>query len=126
MATEDQERETQEYLARIRRTIAESGRAMEAAKLRMAETDRMLESHGLTREQVMEMRFSQSQREAVDGELRRRGMDPLNWEEFDGDAVDAGIPDYPAFPDVRDAPSSADELSERQRKFGMMMKPFQI
>ena len=124
--SEEQERETQEYLARIRRTIAESNRVMEAARLRMDETDRMLESHGLTRDQVLGMHFSQAQREAVDGELRRRGMEPVDWEDVDGGAESADNSGYPVFPGASGAPSSSDELAERQRKFGMMMKPFQI
>jgi hypothetical protein len=56
---------TEEYLAGIRRTIAESKRMMESVKLRFAETDRMLEESGTSREEVMKMRFSREQRVAV-------------------------------------------------------------
>ena len=127
---EERDRETEAYLARIRRTIAESSRLVEQAGLRIAETDRMLESQGLTREQVMGFRFTDEQREAVNRELVRRGMEPLDedasWSEGaaesreprDGGWVDMGQ-------ETRDV-SSSDELVERQRKFGMMMKPFQI
>ena len=61
--------DTEAYLARIRKTIADSERLVEAARLRIAETDRMLEKQGLTREQVMNFRFSPEQREAVNREL---------------------------------------------------------
>ena len=47
MMTNDNERETQAYLARIRKTIAESNRLVEQAGLRIRETDRMLEQQGL-------------------------------------------------------------------------------
>ena len=130
--TEDQNKETKSYLARIRNTIEASNRLVEEVSLRIAETDRMLEKQGLTREQVMAMRFSDAQIEAANEELRRRGMDPLEkWSS-------AGVPDLPQSDprpsDFRNSAlelPSADavpdvELAERQRKFGMMMKPFQI
>ena len=54
MSTED--RDVQAYLARIRKTIAESQNLVSQAELRIAETDRMLESQGLTRERGMKGR----------------------------------------------------------------------
>lgn len=123
MAERD-DRETEAYLARIRRTIAESSRLVEQAGLRIAETDRLLESQGLTREMVMGFRFSESQREAVNRELARRGLEPLGedaaWREAEGETFDPA-----SDPGLASQASSAD-LAERQRKFGMMMKPFQI
>ncbi len=80
-----------EYLARIRKTIAESEALVEQAELRMHETDRLLESQGLTREQVMALRFTKEQKLAVNEELKRRGLPPL---EDDGAEVD----DDPAAP----------------------------
>ena len=115
---------TEAYLARIRRTIEESNRLVEQVGLRIQETDRMLERQGLTREQVMAMRFSDAQIEAANAELERRGLDPLEKWESDGlteqeeFAVGRSPSDVEATPDA--------ELAERQRKFGMMMKPFQI
>ena len=119
---EQARKETDAYLARIRKTIADSERLVEAAKLRMAETDRMLESHGLTREQVLGFKFTGAQREAVNRELVRLGMDPLEQEEeyMPPPAVSDNAYSVPA------AAAGGDELAERQRKFGMMMKPFQI
>ena len=96
------DRDVQAYLARIRKTIAESQNLVSQAELRIAETDRMLESQGLTREQVLNFHFTQAQREAVNEELPH--VSNLASEDFAPDA----------------------ELAERQRKFGMMMKPFQI
>ena len=116
------DRELQEYLAKIRKTIAESERVVSQAELRIAETDRMLEKQGLTREQVMAMRFSDAQIEAVNAELRRRGMDPLErWEAED----DAWRGEPAPRPEPEDFAPDA-ELAERQKKFGMMMKPFHI
>ena len=130
---ETNDRDTEAYLARIRRTIAESSRLVEQAGLRMAETDRLLESQGLTREQVMGFRFTAAQREAVNEELRRRGMEPLAWDDgsldvsrFGGWEAGSARSSLPASqpPSLQD--SSDSELAERQRKFGLMMKPFQI
>ena len=124
MMTDDKARETQAYLARIRKTVAESNRLVEQVGLRMRETDRMLESQGLTREQVMAMHFSEAQIEAANAELERRGLDPLEQWERDGltaqEEFSLGRPPSAAEPPVDN------ELAERQRKFGLMMKPFQI
>ena len=118
------DRDVQAYLARIRKTIAESENLVSQAELRIAETDRMLESQGLTREQVLNFHFTQAQREAVNEELKRRGLDPLaEWESDVGrEAIDEPHVSNLASEDF--APDA--ELAERQRKFGMMMKPFQI
>ena len=122
--TDGNEKSTEAYLARIRKTIEESSRIVEQAGLRIRETDRLLEQQGLTREQVMAMRFSDAQIEAANEELKRRGLDPLErWE-------NAGLSGPEEFAVGRqpsaDATSSDSELAERQKKFGMMMKPFQI
>ena len=122
MSNED--RDVQAYLARIRKTIAESENLVSQAELRIAETDRMLESQGLTREQVLNFHFTQAQREAVNEELKRRGLDPLEKWESDGltDQEEFAVGRSPS--DVEVSPDT--ELAERQKKFGMMMKPFQI
>lgn len=130
---DNKDRETEAYLARIRRTIEESNRLVDQVDLRIRETDRMLEQQGLTREQVMAMRFSEAQIEAANAELKRRGMDPLEmWSKVEGPEAegqqweprDLGRTDLG--PSTKSANSSDAELAERQRKFGMMMKPFQI
>ena len=120
----EQNKDLDAYLARIRKTIADSNRLVEQADLRMRETDRMLEQQGLTREQVMAMHFSDAQIEAANAELRRRGLDPIEKWERDGltEQEEFAVGRPPAA-----AEAAADsELAERQRKFGMMMKPFQI
>lgn len=121
---EQAKQDTDAYLARIRKTIADSERLVEAAKLRIAETDRLLAKQGLTREQVMGFRFTGEQREAVNRELVRLGMDPLE------EVEEVFAPAAPAYTDSPPPPpprtAGNDEVAERQRKFGMMMKPFQI
>ena len=121
------DKDLDEYLARIRKTIAESEALVEQAELRMHETDRLLESQGLTREQVMSLRFTREQKLAVNEEIKRRGLPPL---EDDGAEIDddpdapipVGIPAASNF----SANDSQGDLENRQRKFGMMMKPFSI
>ena len=122
------DKDLDEYLARIRKTISESENLVAQAELRMRETDRLLESQGLTREQVMALRFSSEQKLAVNEELRRRGLPPL--EDDGADPLpdpDAPAPvGIPAAPNFSSAADTQGDLENRQRKFGMMMKPFSI
>ena len=122
---DEQQNDVKAYLARIRKTVEKSESLIAQAELRIAETDRMLERQGLTREQVLAMRFSEAQIEAANAELKRRGLSPIEqWE--GGSAETAAEAPAPAH-DFAPAPVSLDEeLENRQRKFGMMMKPFQI
>ena len=103
----EREKDVEEYLARIRKTIADSERVVSQAALRM---------------QVMAMHFSEAQIESVNAELRRRGLDPLERWALAGEEPPAETP--PPQPD--EPPSTDAELENRQRKFGMMMKPFQL
>ena len=118
--------ETEAYLARIRRTIAESNRLVEQAGLRIAETDRFLASQGLTREQVMGFRFTDEQRDMVNRELVRNGMEPLEEEGTGVSGQWSGGSGQWSGVSGQGSEEVSDELAERQRKFGMMMKPFQI
>ena len=130
------DKETKAYLARIRKTIEDSQHLVEQAGLRIRETDRMLEQQGLTREQVMAMHFSDAQIEAANAELKRRGLDPLERWAMSGDEGQGEGSSFYAGRETTGSShvsslSSEDfapdaELAERQRKFGMMMKPFQI
>jgi hypothetical protein len=113
-------RETEEYLAKIRKTIAESKQMVESAKLRFAETDRMLEESGTTREEVMKMRFSPEQKEAVNAELERRGFPPLEADELQDSAIAAASSPVVGAADVQE------DMENRRRKFGAMMKPFRM
>lgn len=127
--------DTEAYLARIRRTIAESNRLVDQVELRIRETDRALEAQGLTREQVMSIRLSDEQRVAMNRELARLGIDPRTVADVMAPDVDAGQ-EIGAPKPVADArredvaPQSvddaADDLAHRRMKFGLMMKPFQI
>ncbi len=119
------------YLARIRRTIEESNRLVAEAELRIAETDRMLARQGLTREQVMGFRFTGEQRLAVNEELRRQGLPELDFGDEDGGDPSSAFPDdasagRPAAPNYMPDATPAEDLENRRRKFGMMMKPFQL
>ena len=120
------------YLAGIRKTISDSEAMVAQAELRIQETDRMLAQQGLTRDQVLAMQFSEEQVRAANEELRRRGMEPLDNEAIAMLAQPPPRPyDLPVLPSDdstmrrSDGPADA-ELENRQRKFGMMMKPFQI
>ena len=57
--------EVKEYLATIRKTVADSQAAIDAAQLRLKETDRLLESQGLTREQVLNFKVTPTHRLAA-------------------------------------------------------------
>ncbi len=113
-------REVDAYLARIRKTIAESNQMVEQMELRMAETDRLLASQGLTREQVMNFKFTPAQREAVNRELAKNGMEPLPADDDADGMLRAGDMQYPQ------ASAADDDVSSRSQKFGMMMKQFVI
>jgi hypothetical protein len=120
------------YLAGIRKTIADSNAVVAQAELRIQETDRMLAQQGLTREQVLAMQFSEDQVRAANEELKRRGMEPLDNESIamltqPHNQVDSSVPDAAPGPPIGEADAATGtELENRQRKFGMMMKPFQI
>ena len=120
----DLEREMQAYLAKIRRTINESEALMAQVELRRAETDRLLASQGLTREQVEAMNFTDEQLSAVNEELRRRGLAPLEDEWF-RPAPSASQGGQAAEPNF-DAVDSQGDLENRRRKFNTMMQDFRL
>lgn len=126
--------ETEAYLAKIRKTVRASRSLVETAKLRLAETDRLLESQGLTREQLEKMTITPEQQRAADAELKRRGFDL------------ADLPAEPVKParevsvgfeeSVRPAASTASanftagdgdgSVENRKRKFNVMMQRFRM
>ncbi len=140
---EERDRKLREYLAGIRKTIAESESMLSQVELRMAETDRMLASQGMTREQVLSLQFSDEQLEAANRELERRGMPPVEdpWLEgrrsegrrsegqrsegrrSEGREID-GRQDFGL--STLDQTAADGGADERRRKFGMMMKPFRL
>ena len=117
--------EIEELLARTRKNIAESRELVSQAELRIAETDRFLAQQGLTREQVMNMRFTPAQKLAVNEELQRMGLPPV---EDDDAAYDFNA----ATAELRDGASeisggSADDaLAERNRKLGQLMHDIRL
>ena len=124
---QDKQAEIREYLAGIRRQIAESEAVIQQAELRMKETDRFLEQHGLSREKLMDFKFTKEQRLAANEELRRLGLPPIEDEEsaFDFDAATAEVraAELESAPDATDR---GDELAERQRKFGTFMQEYRL
>ena len=117
-------KEIEEYLASIRKTIADSQAALEAANLRVQETDRLLASQGLTREQVLAFNVTPEHRLAVNEELRRRGLPPIEDDEAASN-FDAATAELRGAADgAQWAPD--DELAERQRRFGNLMHEFRI
>ena len=126
--------ETEAYLARIQRTVSESKALLSQIELRMAETDRMLEANGMTRAQVEAMTFTDEQKAAVNAELKRRGMAPL---EFDDDnsasaesAPDRKATEAPHSGDLSaqhfDSADSKEDLENRRRKFNVMMNGIKL
>ena len=119
------EEELKEYLAGIRKTIAESNAMVEQARLRIAETDRLLESQGLTREQVLGFKVSREAMLAVNEELRRRGLPPIEGDDAAFDFA-AATDELRAADRAPSPPPPGDELAERQRKFGAFMQEYRL
>ena len=118
--------EIREYLAKIRKTIADSEALIAQADLRIAETDRLLESQGLTREQVLNFEVTREQKLAVNEELRRRGLPPIEEDEA-AFSFDAATAELRGAASLSDGPAASDdELAERQRKFGTFMQQYRI
>ena len=118
--------ETEAYLARIRKTVSDSRALIQQAELRIAETDRLLEEQGLTREQVMAMRFTPEQMQRVNEELKRQGLPPVDMGEpsvvedarltGEGRAAEPNIQAEDVKPD----------LENRKRKFNVMMSNIKL
>ena len=118
-------REVEEYLARIRKTIADGENAVMEANLRIQETDRLLAKQGLTREQVLSWHPTKEQRLVVNEELRRRGLPPLE----EDDAFD--MPHVSEVEGLSSSSSSgsnsgSSEVDHRQAKFDMFMREFRL
>ena len=64
--------EAEAHIAAVRSVVAKSERLIEQYELRRAETDRLLASQGLTREEVLAFEVPEELRESVEAELRRR------------------------------------------------------
>ena len=125
---ERQKAEIRDCLARARKTVEESNALVEQAGLRIQETDRLLASRGLTREQVLNMQFTDEQRELVNAELRRRGLQPLDFSEPEGfDDLTARMRDGSVALDGGYAEAPADDaVAARASKFRMMMQEYRV
>ncbi len=113
-------RDTESYLKKIRQTIKDSKNLIAQAELRIAETDRLLEQEGLTREQLAKMTFTDEQLAVVNEELKRRGLPPLDEEPADRALQAGGLPPTP------DATERDGNAENRKRKFGVMMQQFRM
>ncbi len=107
--------EIEATLARARKTVKQAKALLAEADLRIQETDRFLAQQGLTREQVMAMRFTPEQRALANEELKRQGLEPLS--------------DEPGTIDASTSSASVEEpetVDNRQHKFGTFMQRFRI
>ena len=129
--------ETEAYLAKIRKTVRESKNLVESVKLRMAETDRMLENSGTTREEVMKFSFSSSQKEAVNAQLERMGFEKLDDDgdirsEYGERSLGPGAADENMRPPACEAGANFTvgdgdgSVENRKRKFNVMMQQFRM
>lgn len=126
MSDNDAEAESKAYIEKIRKTIAESSALIDQAEMRIAETDRFLSEHGMTREQLMNFKFTPEQKLAVNEELRKRGLPAIEDDVFSAEYLvtqeSVGRPATPNF----EAGDVEVDIKDRHRKFGIMMKPFKI
>ena len=128
--------ETEAYLAKIRKTVRESKNLVESAKLRMVETDRMLESAGTTREEVMKFSFTDDQKEAVNAQLERMGHERLDDGDIRGEygerSLGPGAADENMRPHACEAGANFTagdgdgSVENRKRKFNVMMQQFRM
>ena len=126
--------ETAALLARVRKTIADSEAMIDQVNLRRQETDRLLESMGLTREKVAAMRFTPRQLEAANAELRRRGLPTIATSETVEPSAEAY--EEPVEPRLSgagratepspDADDAHEDLDNRRRKLGAMMNRYRL
>ena len=114
-------------MSKIRKTVSESEAMIEQVERRIAQTDELLAEHGISREQLLQIKPTPEQMEAVNDELRRRGLEPI--EELDLPAVDAypelGRAAEPNF-ESPEFISGDDELENRKRTFNTMMHNWRL
>ncbi len=117
-------RETQAYLAKIRRTIQAGKEMVASVDLRLAETDRLLAQEGLTREQVANLTFTAEQKAAVEAELKRRGLPSLS--EIESEEARPREIRGGGTPPAPDAVERDGTAENRRKKFGVMMQQFRM
>lgn len=126
--------ETEAYLARIRNTIRASRELIESTRLRIAETDRLLERQGLTRETLAKIKITPEQQAVADAELKRMGFnEPLP--EVSEPPKDSLIEETKEDPQASfahqasanfTAGDSEGSVENRKRKFNVMMQRFRM
>ena len=104
--------EAEAYLAMIAKTIAKAEELTRQVDLRRAETDRMLASQGLTREQVLAYEVPEEYRERVEREL---GAKAASFAEASAELGRAG-----------EKPVEEGETPGPARGLRMLMRPLRI
>lgn len=122
---QDKKNECEAYLAKIDKTVKDARALIEAAHLRMAETDRMLAQQGITREELKAMRVTPEQMALVQAELKRRGLPPLE-DPAELDALQDQVEESRAKILADEEPKGAAALENRTRKFGSMMQEYRL
>lgn len=127
--------ETEAYLARIRNTIRASRELMESTRLRIAETDRLLERQGLTRETLAKIKITPEQQAVADAELKRMGFNEPLPEVLSVPPKEALIEETKEDPQASfahqasanfTAGESEGSVENRKRKFNVMMQRFRM
>ena len=106
------ENEIDECLKKVRKSISESEALVEQAERRIAETDDLLARVGVTREELRRMRPTTEQIQAVNEELARRGIEPI-------EPVEESVPNEEITP-------GEEGLEHRKRQFGAMMNGIKL
>ena len=122
---EQQRAEVREYLAKIRKTVEEANALVDQTDLRLKETDRLLASMGLTREQVSGFKFTREQRLAAHEELQRMGLPPIEDDEASFD-FDAAVDEVRAGQIETAGDGEGDVVEARRRKFGNFMQEYRL
>ena len=123
------QQELEDYLAKIHRTVSESEALIQGVEMRIRETDNLLAEQGLTREQVHAIRFTPEQIKAVNEELKRQGLPPLEDVPEPGD-VPPVVPNVPltgrSLGNGEDSGDVKEDMENRKRKFNVMMKNYRL
>ena len=75
------DRDVERTLAKVRRTVDTSRELVTQVERRVAETDALLARFGLTRQQVLDLKLSETERRKVNEELRKLGLPSVEEQE---------------------------------------------
>lgn len=123
--------ETEAYLAKIRKTVAASRELVATAQLRLDETDRLLAREGLTREDVLNFKYTPEQEALVEAKLEEMGMSLPKVEARDASlTVGEAVAEGPVWASEASANFTAGDgdgaVENRKRKFNVMMQQFRM